>query len=333
MKQVRGMNKLSYISNVFLLLRLSIKFFFTLWVIFVAILNCEARIENGKAIIVHGVSSSGKSTLLAEATKSDNRIYPIMLDEHMEKCALEFLEKNYHYEFSVISSLIPRSQQYENIIQPPILVKNSSLKEIAHFLLFLKSKRAENIEFIYQNARESLVNEATIAYKEGRYVLIDTVIDRDEYLEKYIKQFNKALSIVMVYCSPDILIKRVIARNSHARTDMNSKNYRSPVKVLEQYVSLFIFYNNYEKDDYIEKISKEQLKQAFFLAASNDARFKEKNTSIEEALQKFLSKFDHLKEDKLYVVSKISANKVIRTDWLSPGEAAEILVNYFNKNN
>ncbi len=277
------------------------------------IFSCSAFAE---VVILHGTSSSGKSTYSKNLSQNSSEWTLTSLDEWMEKTTIDFLKIRYPEEFQKVEQTIDPSNLYHSLMHPPLYKKGISQEAIDQAnaaLLFLKQKRRAHYPAIFDQTRETLLAYSQEQSNEGKKVLVDTVLVDMEQYQEYRKILKNA-PLVLAYLPVDQLIERVIQRNESAYQSNNLTNLRSPLCVIRQFCQLYRPVKH-DQEVVVGKISRWQLQEAV-----RKAYYAEKKEQAEpldwvevEALMSF-GLFDH---DEAFITSVIPFDFIQRMD-ISP---------------
>lgn len=164
-----------------------------------------------------------------------------------------------------------------------------------------KRKRLPQNEFIdLCNARVELMYKHVkdLAYS-GKNVICDTTLiclqDYKSTLRWFNILFGLDIYLVLVYCSFDVLVERLISRNKEAILNNRPENTRLITVVLKQFKDMFRVGNSYA-DFYVDDICKKKIDYALCLAKDDI----EKDFDFELFRRNILQNFDlHSKKSAL----------------------------------
>lgn len=290
--------------------------------------------DEGKLIFLLGTSSSGKSTLGKEFSKSNNNSVFFEHDKLWSGKEIALLknklgEKFNKYFATYGTSLIEMSFRNRNCVHVAQRIKECSLKNEMNTLLNnIKTVLGPQRKNLYYKTTMEIYNQVSKLIKNGKIILIDKIIDENDV--KIFSKFNPVY--VVVYYPFSKLNYRVQQRNNAAIDRKDSYDYRHYLEVYDQYMHLFCLGDSQTKA-IIDSVEKKEAIAKLQAAYKLDIHYRDLKEfyilsdtfDINKYIDKFLNYFQLNKHDFINVQSKFGRDLVIRTDQLSAKEAAREL--------
>ncbi len=265
--------------------------------------------KHGKIILLNGVSSSGKTTIINEISNIDKSIKILKVDDW----------------FPEVLNQKAESLGWKN---------ESGIDPWLYLYDYVHEKTGK--WYFNTEVRQILFDEATSLYQKakdisssGHNVIIDTVLEYDKEYKTFDDFFkNDRVLKVLVYCPMDVLLERVEIRNKSGIPE----EYRTAFQSFEQFPAMFKV-QEHLNEQVVDEIKSKVLKQTLekSIQALIDNKIPEPYLpKLQDFKNNFIKIFKLDEQENIILVSKHEYDLILNSYKNSPEESAKEIINTLN---
>lgn len=242
----------------------------------------------GKIIVINGVSSSGKTTIVKLLSKFG--FTAITCDDTIENILLESLNSRNHILFLDSKKMLPHNNILEIMFNTMLGKSNDEGNYDVNQLSIVKDLEKSFIEIIKKLQAiditrlqyDKIYDNATKYILSGQNVVIDIVMESNSEIDDFVRCFNNTPMFLGLLYKPLIdNLQNCLSRNMLSDSSHNPKDFRDPSIIVTQYFNFYNFksFDNVESQDQdviVEKVQKGTIKSS------------ELSNSVSEELNKFM---------------------------------------------
>ena len=273
-----------------------------------------------RPIIFIGCSSCGKTTTGNTFFQKYQNSILFEHDKVWISKGKEFLLEKHHSKFKQLYDIFKEnvyillSHSLESDLVSAVLKSVPEGFEMDHSILedvkILQDLVMSNSKMIYNSATNSIIKQAALELSKGKIVIIDKFFkEEDFYIFKTIDPFY-----ITIYCPFVNLFERVEKRNIEALESKDILNYRYPLEVMEQYVSLFRARQESDIHPTLETLKASQVKKILSAALEENTCYQPFYfDNLEHFTEKVLQKLGFNTKDIIEIVPRYPSNFFINS--------------------